>query len=321
MITKSHFRLYSCSVPVRGKDESIICNLHNAGYTVIPHFLCELFQDFSELSIDELQTLYNDRDGSLVKYFNYLEEKQLGFYTNEPDCFPALDLEWHAPEKVAYAVLQIEDLNRLDYTSIIRQLDEQQCNNIDLWFTQKCDTDALKEILVQFDDSGIRSFDVYMPYSNDFNLTKLISFGAGIKKTADLVLYGAPSKKKMSKERIYFTPRKLSEKRNTHRNIPKDKFIIYIEFFTESIKYNPYYNRKVCIDKDGYLRNCLTHKKEFGNISTRNITDLLKDEAYTDLWYACNDKILEIQDSPFRYMWLNTHELEKTGDDTYRMLN
>jgi SPASM domain peptide maturase of grasp-with-spasm system len=318
---KSHFKLYSCSVPVQGKEESIICNLHNAGYTVIPHFLCELFQDFGDLSIKELEGLYHDKDGSLLNYFNYLEEKQLGFYTDDPLAFPPLTLEWYTPERIKYGVVQIEDINRFDYAAIIRQLDELGCINIDLWFTRPFNMQALQELLELFNTTGIRSFDIYMPYTTIVNTDALRQLSTACHKVADMVLYGAPTKKKISKDRIYFTPRKLDNSKKTFKNIPVDKYIIYIEFFMESIHHNPYYNRKVCIDKNGYFRNCLTHSVEFGHVNTRQLSQVIADKQFTDLWYACNDKIMGIRDSPFRYIWLNTHELEKVDTDTYRMLN
>lgn len=316
-----HFRLYSCSVPVMGKEQSIICNLHNAGYTIIPQFLCEILQDYPDQSIAELQELYQDKDNSLLEYFDYLEEKQLGFYTLEPSLFPSLDLQWHTPERLKHAVIQIENLKRYDYSRLINELIATDCINIDLWFKNYTDSEAIESLIKPFNNSSLRSFDIYMPYSNATTPEKLARLGQNCDKAADLVVFGAPSKKKIRKDRIYYTPRKLQDKKKAFKNIPLDKFIIYIEFFTESIRHNPYYNRKVCIDENGLIKNCLTHDREFGHINTTSLSSLPENNDFTDLWYACNDKILDIKDSPFRYIWLNTHDLKKIDNDLYRMIS
>ncbi|RYF85074.1 MAG: hypothetical protein EOO00_14510 [Chitinophagaceae bacterium] len=317
----THFHLYSCSVPVMGKEEAIICNLHNAGYTTIPQFLCEALQEYPELSVRELQDLYNDKDNSLPEYFDYLQEKQLGFYTDEPGLFPSMELQWHTPERLKHAVIRIDDLHRLDYGRIIDELIATDCINIDLWFTNYSNPDGIESLIKPFNNSSLRSFDIYMPYSSTTTPEKLAQLGQNCHKAADLVVFSAPAKKKVRKDRIYFTPRKLRDKKKAFKNIPRDKFIIYIEFFTESIQHNPYYNRKVCIDEHGLIKNCLTHTKDFGHINSTRLATLPENNDFIELWYACNDKILDIQDSPFRYIWLNTHELQKVDKDLYRMIS
>jgi SPASM domain peptide maturase of grasp-with-spasm system len=317
---EKYFRLYSCSLPVMGKDQSIVCNLHNAGYTIVPQFLAEILLEYPDLSIKELEDLYGDREGSILQYFNYLEEKQLGFFTVEPELFPRLELDWYSPERLKHGVVQIADLNRFNYGDIIHSLIETDCINIDIWFTGEVKAEAIESLLIPFNTSSVRSFDLYIPFSNHNTPEKLAKLGNNALKAADMVVYGAPSKKKIRQDRIYYTPRKLNDNKKAFKNIPADKFIIYIEFFMESIKHNPFYNRKVCIDEHGFIKNCLTHKREFGNISSTELSSLPDNEEFTDLWYACNDKIEDVRDSPFRYIWLNTHELEKVDNQLYRMI-
>ena len=61
-----------------------------------------------------------------------------------------------------------------------------------------------------------------------------------------------------------------------------------IELFSEAQKYNTYYNKKISIDCNGNIKNCLSNEKHFGNISKNKLSDIIKKREYNYLWNINN---------------------------------
>jgi SPASM domain peptide maturase of grasp-with-spasm system len=315
-----YFKLYSFCLPVMGKTGALIVNLQKITCTTIPQFLCEILLEYDNVDIATLKSMYNDNDNTIEQYFDRLEREQIGFYTHEPERYPRMELDWHAPETIKFAVLQIEDYSRFDYKDILSQLDELMCKNIEIWFTGAYTKAQLEDLLSHTNNSMLRSITMVLPYNHDLQVSDYEELTASYMKLGQIYLHRAPRRIKLPDSRVFGIRRNLGNYNKAFTNIPRDEYIIFLEFFTESLKYNPYYNKKICIDADGYFRNCLTHSKEFGNVRDRKLKDVAEDEGFRELWHVCNDRILDIKDSEFRYIWLNTHELEKVDETYYRMI-
>ncbi len=303
-----------------GKTGAVIINLQKTSYTIIPQFLCEILQDYENENLDALADLYQDHDNNIRKYLDTLCAKHLGFFTDEPERYPKLNLSWDTPEVIRHAVIQIEDYSRFDYKKILEQLDEMLCKNMEIWFTGPYTRSDLEDLLSATQGSVLRSLALVLPYNADIKIKGYQELTASYTKIGEIYLHRAPKTTKSADTRVFAITGDLGDFKKTFTNIPRDQYIIYLEFFTENRKYNAYYNRKVCIDARGYVKNCLTHHRHFGNIAGKRLEEIVEDPAFRELWYASNDRILGIKDSEFRDIWLNTHELEKTNDDYYRII-
>src|SRR6185436_20498419 len=142
-----YFKLYSCCIPVMGKTGAVIINLQKTSYTVIPQFLCEILQDYENENVEALAELYQDHDNNIKQYLDSLCEKHLGFFTDEPERYPKMNLSWDTPEVIRQAVIQIEDYSRFDYKNILGQLDELLCKNMEIWFTGPYTRPDLEDLL------------------------------------------------------------------------------------------------------------------------------------------------------------------------------
>src|SRR3546814_9235558 len=78
-------------------------------------------------------------------------------------------------------------------------------------------------------------------------------------------------------------------------------YVVNRNFFCESLRFNPYYNRKACIDRFGRIKNCLDHKRDFGNVREIALKTILTDSSFTSLWHASPDRIREVKDKAMRY--------------------
>lgn len=319
-MNKQYFALYSFAVPVWGKNESIICNLFNAGYTIIPQFLYELLTDYSNETISTLEELYHDKEGQLRHYFDYLASKNLGAYTDRVDAFPKMDLVWHEDSLIKSAVIQIADINKLDYSGLLDNLVLLGCRHLEIWCVEHMNIDSLLALLKQVDNSIIRAIDIYLYYEAGISTNTYLNMHKFCSKINEVFVMRSSSKAKFKEERVFFIKQDLTKK-IYNKHMPRDEYIICIEFFTESIKHNPYYNNKVCIDKNGYIKNSIDHERHFGCLPDVNLSDVINSESFRELWYACNDKVLEVRDSPFRYMWMNTHNMKGVNENLYAIDN
>jgi SPASM domain peptide maturase of grasp-with-spasm system len=317
---KPYFNLFSFAVPVMGKEEAIIVNLYDSGITKIPLFLCELLQDFSDLNIAEQEKMYNDHTGNIRKYFDYLVSNDLGRYTDRSDEFPKIDLTWESHSELSSAAIEVNTLegNRLE--EVLHSLEELECRFLEIWFKGNSRSfSKLISLLEKNNDAPFRSVDLLTPY-DAVDASALASYKERVHKLTDFIIYNAPSNKKDNARRIYLSKRNPLKNGRWYKELERDEYIIVQDFFCESQQHNPYYNRKVCIDADGNIKNCFSHQQSFGNTRNGELMNAVRSNEFRELWFACNDKVLEVKDSPYRYIWLNMHELEKTNDGYYRIM-
>lgn len=106
----------------------------------------------------------------------------------------------------------------------------------------------------------------------------------------------------------------------THSNINRKYLINNIQYFYECQEYNPYYNKKVSIDRKGDIKNCIKNKAVFGNILYNKLEAVIQSQAFREFWFVSHDRILEIKDSELRYNYIITNDLEKVSDQYYRLI-
>ena len=98
--------LYSNCILVKGASRSVICDLQLQQLHYIPNSLYELLSEHLGKTIQEIKKSYNNKYHKTIdSYFNFLEEKECIFYTDFPEMFPPLNLEWDFPHKVSNAII------------------------------------------------------------------------------------------------------------------------------------------------------------------------------------------------------------------------
>jgi SPASM domain peptide maturase of grasp-with-spasm system len=99
--------------------------------------------------------------------------------------------------------------------------------------------------------------------------------------------------------------------------INKYSKILNISFYTEALTFNTCLNRKVAIDRFGFIKNCLSMTKVYGNIYEIDINTILDQSQFTYLWEINKDKILVCKDCEFRYCCLDCRAFLQNPDDNY----
>ena len=100
-----NFVLFSNCIPVKGVNRSIICDLQNNDYHIIPNGLYDILKEYNGKSINFIKKQFNNKYDSIVEeYFEFLLLNNLIFFHSEPDLFPEMDLKWKSASPITNAI-------------------------------------------------------------------------------------------------------------------------------------------------------------------------------------------------------------------------
>lgn len=312
-----HFTLYSDKIPVEGKERSAICDLERKRYTFIPNALYEILTRYSSRSIKELGRLYEAPE-RVEEYFEFLREEGLGFYTRSPERFPSIDLEWHRPEPVVVAEIQVQDSLEDHHLKALDELDRLHCKHVEVAAKEALSAEEIESLFALFAGSGFRTVDLLLQHDPAYPVDRILRLKERTPEFNLLVFHGAPDRERDTEKLVFRTPRSLGDLKK-RESPPFQRLIINREFFLESMEHNPYYNRKVSIDEEGRIKNAIEHEADFGKIGSKSLERVIASEEFQELWYACNDKVEDVKNWELRYCWLNTHPLEKLENGNYKI--
>lgn len=94
-------------------------------------------------------------------------------------------------------------------------------------------------------------------------------------------------------------------------------FYVNIPHFTESQLHNTCLNRKICIDSDGYIKNCPSMKHHYGHISDTTLAEAIEKPGFKDCWSIKKDDIDVCQDCEFRHICTDCRAFIKDPNNIY----
>lgn len=313
-----YFTLYSDKIPVKGRTRSSICDLGRKSFTYVPNALHEILTRFQDRNVKELGKIYK-APLRIRSYLDFLENEGLGFYTEEPEQYPRIPLQWHRPEMILVAELQIADRFEDHHLKVLDELEQLQCKHVEITALDPIPVEELEGLFALFSGSGFRTIDILLPFHPSHPLDRTLELRANTPEFNILVFYGAPKRIRKRDDHLFWTPLGIEELKGKE-SPPFEHLIVNKEFFLESLEHNPYYNRKVSIDENGNVKNAIEHQRSFGRVGEEALSKIIAKEEFRELWYASNDKVEDVMDWELRYCWFNTHPLQKLENGNYRII-
>lgn len=303
--TPTYFKIFAHNIPVKGKERSAIYDLQKGEITLIPNILYTIIQDLNLQPLKDVRHKYAPKNPELFdNYINFLLKKDLGFKTKSPEAFPDLVLEYDVPTEIYTAIIE-SDFKEYNLKLLLEALDNLLCQNLEIRLTIN---DLTKIELLDFiqllNKKTFRSVVLILNYRQELWYEDwAISLYEACPKIDRIIIVNCPIRFESEKysQKISYSTKTLSEVGQY-----KKRYIVNQNYFTEALKFNPFYNRKICVDNDGNIKNDLRQKVCFGNISeSKNVTtqllETLKNEAFRERWYASPDSIEGLRDSELRY--------------------
>jgi hypothetical protein len=106
------FQLFANCIPVNGITKSVICDIQRGTLYNIPNALYDILTNHGKESIGKIKSKFNRENATIIdEYFSFMEEHELGFWTNIPNLFPALSMKWKSPNSVTNALIDNIDLH------------------------------------------------------------------------------------------------------------------------------------------------------------------------------------------------------------------
>ena len=312
-----HFRLYGNCIIVKGASKALIYDLFRSRTLGISLQLAELYEmDMIHHPINTVLQKYAEFETQIVQLIDNLIENDFGFFTEEPDSFPSLDIAYKAKKRVYSCVIELNTSQLYKYEKVIYDLLAKDCSIFYLLVRNEIENPgALKDLLKLFKKSRATWVQVIFdkPYL-DYEEMRHVTNDMRVKYK----VYGTDKNQVVKgrwwyEESIYefdlveYKTAKFDLSRKS--NYGNDYFMPTQAVFIESQAHNVFFNQRVCISKEGDYKNDLSFSKSYGNIASKSVSKLLEDDAFKKLWYLSNDKIETCKDCQFRYQCVSNSDV------------
>jgi radical SAM protein with 4Fe4S-binding SPASM domain len=294
---------FSNIITVKGYNRALLVDLEYSEFKFIPNSLSDFIDELRLFPIEEIKDKYKHESETFNDYINFLDKYKYFTKTNEITKFPKLNLNWDKPSLItsinikytgSYNILEVFELayklnspsikievsNESDLLYIIDKIIFEKINTIE-FVIQKCSINVLKEI-------------VKYP-----KLTHIFLGGS----------FGI-DEREFDHEKIY------SYDGLTFRSF--ETFNASMDYFTEAMSYNPYYNKKIFIDDKGKL-TVGSFVIEIEDIKSNkfNLKEIIKKSKNVSEWGVSKSQIEVCKDCEFRFICQDDRKTKEGSSNNY----
>lgn len=308
--------MFSNCIPVLGRDKSAIYDLQRKQMFNIPNDLYKFIQLFEKHTISEIFELCGEDNKQVVEeYFQFLTAKELTFLIDEDELalFPKLSMNWASPAKISNAIIEISEITYPFFEKIVKYLTALGCEYLYIKIRTSESYTTIKDIVEKLTTSSIFSVVFETKFHKNERIADYERLVVKNKRIETIFLLSEAQLKTASSKIILTSPDKFVNKKEYF-------FKINISLFTESQKYNTYFNKKIFINKEGNLLNAPETEEVFGNITSVTFDDLEKiteSEQFQKYWRVNKDAINECKDCELRYMCVDNRVPQKSKEGSY----
>lgn len=302
---KKFFILYPCCIPVKGTKRSTVCDLQRNRVELIPNALYIILTRFvlRHKTIDDIKAFFDyQKDDQIDDYLNFLNEKELGFFSDDIVELPSINQEYVSPNPIDNAIVDRTTASDYDIKNVVSQLSELRCTAVQFRFFYKLDIEGFRSILLLLENTTVRHAEVLCEYSESLSKDNLIKLRMEFPRFHSVILYKAPKNLRVEDPElsILLTESEISEISCGVINFAN--FISTTSTFFLNKNYNSCLYKKVAVDSLGRIKNCPCMVEEYGNVSSYLISDVVKSASFKKYWHIRKDFIQECKYCEFRYV-------------------
>ena len=313
-------KLFTCCHLVSGPTRTAILDFQRKMLFFIPNALSEILINFKHKTLENILENFEYEQHKIIhEYFDYLESNELIFWTDIPEQFPDINLDFRIPSIISNAIIEVKANSFNNIENVLNQLEDCFCSALEIRIIEVVDLIALKNILVLLNDSIIEVVDIYLRYKL-FKKKELRSLFIEFPRLNGLVFFGSEKEEINKLNGIYsgniiYTSQQLN---NLHCGIvSKNYFSLDINTFTESLSNNSCLNLKISIDSEGNIKNCPSMPESFGNIKDTTIAEAIEKPGFKKYWNITKDQIAVCKDCEFRYICTDCRAYKEDPEDDY----
>lgn len=316
--------MISNCIIVEGAKRSTICDLHRANTFIIPNELAKALPKWENKTLKEIKGAQkNKKEEEIDDCISFLLDNELAFFTDTPDWFPKINLQWDAPFEISNAIIDIDSTSTFDVFEILAQLERLYCKHLQIRFFKEIKTSEIENIVQYLNDleSILTSVEFVFPISENFSVEKIDDLRYRNPRISALSLYNCIEDKFLAPidgKRGYVIFSEINITSEKHCGIISPQlFAINMKAFTESINHNSCLNRKISIDTKGNIKNCPSMTESYGNTNETNLYEAINKPGFKKYWYITKDQINVCRDCEFRRICTDCRAYLEDPKDIY----
>lgn len=302
-----YYPLFSSCFQHVGFSRTLLVDTNRKRVHYIPNSLSEILNLSKKKTLNEILIHFSREEQEIIwEYIEFLVQNEFVTPMTKEDLkrFPPMSLKWDYPTLCSNAIIDVVNEDAFSIFDSIKKLVQINCFHIQVRFFTTINTVRFEEIISFLNQSNIYTFDICTNKITDDLLfyKKCIELNW---KFSKLEIYNWEKDfigvTDAVNSQIYFYKRILSSP--TQCGIVDPKYFSHeIESITESLHFNSCLNRKLCIDHNGYVKNCPSMSQHFGHITDCNLEEVIQSPEFQKLWFINKDQIDVCQDCEFRYI-------------------
>lgn len=305
---ENYFKFFTNCIIVKGINRSLIVDIQRGNFLTIPDTMHHVINSFKlKKSILEIKKDVGTENSEIIdEYIDFLIDHDFGMIVdyNEFDFFIEMDTVFDIPSLISNAIVEISNVTLGRLSNIFQDLDQLFCKHFQIISYEKITVNQLKQILISTNIDNVRSLELIMPFSEE-----IINFIKEIDKinfrVTNLILHSKKNNKEIILPKTTFPVMLLNKNINSCKGcgvINFEHFCINKFVVFESFNHNSCLNKKISIDKEGYIRNCPSMPQSFGNIKDTTLEEALNHPDFKKYWNVTKDMIQVCKDCEFRHI-------------------
>jgi SPASM domain peptide maturase of grasp-with-spasm system len=297
-----YFSVFASCLPVRGANRSVIMDIQRGSYIYIPNSLHDFLPHFKERKLSDLLNEFKDDAETIENYVEYLLSYEVGFFTDNPEHFPAIDMEFNHPMEILDAIIELSHEN-IDYLeTVFKELSLLGCQNLELRSFDALSLIQLGYVITLSKNTRLRNIAIITKYNYEISKTDWTKLITDNEVISHLIIHSSARDKETEVKGFQYVERQINNSNSCGCNINSFS-TINLMFTTESMHFNNCLHRKVSIDLQGNIVNCLNLKSDIqGNIKTHTLSEIIRRHEFQKLWGINKDRINTCRDCEYRYM-------------------
>lgn len=325
MINKETYLIpISSCLKTFGYCRSSIIDFQLSELEFIPNSLFELMIKHKYWKIQDIIDYYGkDYEKNLIEYFEFLYVNRYAYFGEkyETELFPDFSMEWDFPALITNAIVDIADFDKFEYSKLIESLDEIHCFHLQLRFLKEIRSkDKIEELVKLVYETSFHTLSLYLPFDVFEDYEKVSDFIKEYPKIDNITVFSSPENRKVILDEYFafinFTVNSFDPE-STCGYVDTKFFSLSVNHFTESQLHNTCLNRKICIDSEGYIKNCPSMQHHYGHITETTLAEAIDKQGFKDCWFIKKDDIDVCQDCEFRHICTDCRAFIKDPNNIY----
>ena len=302
-----YFHLYPTCPIVEGAKIDAVYDLQRVKFYRIPKTLTQIVEELSKKTVKQVFSEYQDQREIIETYVKFIIDKNIGYFSNSKNnIFTALYSDFVSPKNILSAIIDINAKSNYSVSSIIKQLNDLRCENLEIRFFSNITIIELRKILELMDDSTIRNVELLLPYGKEFeSYDSCIELKKLFPRVNKIIITSSPEEKQMCYDNrcisVIFTSQ-IIEDCSCCGVINSWYLYPNLKLYMLSQQYNNCLYGKISVDVNGYIKNCPSMSQNFGTVDSITFEEVLDNHEFKKLWFIKKDDIHTCKDCELRYM-------------------